>query len=164
MSHRVSLSALVAFLVLVGAGYLSAFLPGGSPGWGPWALLLGTVGALLAVSLLGAGDGPAARRLIVPLGVVFVLLTGGVGAGLLLPDAGAGDPLYGGLPLPAALLLYGAGLLPLLVVPLAYAWTFSGTGLAEGELERLAARARAAAGDQAATAENGTADHGGDGR
>lgn len=144
MPRRVSVFALVASLVLVAAGYLSAFLPGGA-GWGGLFLLVGTVGSLIAVSLLGAGEGPAARLLILPLAVVFVLLTGGVGAGFFLPEPSPGDPLYGGLPLPAALLLYGAGLLPLLVVPLAYAWTFPGTGLGDGGLERLVARARKAA-------------------
>jgi hypothetical protein len=147
MNRKASLWALLAFLALVGAGYLSAFLPGPTPDWGVGSLLVGTVGALLAISLLGAGGGPGTRRLLLPLGLVFVLLVGGVGAGLLLPDPAPGDPLPGGLPLPAALLLYGAGLLPLLVIPLVYAWTFDATGLTRVEMEELAARARAAAED-----------------
>jgi hypothetical protein len=145
MSRRASLVALMASLTLVGLGYLSAFIPATPPMWGAWALLVGSVAALLAVSLLGAGESPEARRLLLPLGVVFVLLVGGVGSGFLLPDAGAGDRLIGGLPLPAALLLYGAGLLPLLVVPLVYAWTFPGTGLGQEAMADLTARAKAAA-------------------
>ncbi len=145
MNRKASLGALLAFLTLVGAGYLSAFLPGPTPDWGVGSLLVGTVGALLAISLLGAGEAPGTLRLLLPLGLVFLLLVGGVGAGLLLPDPAPGDPLPGGLPLPAALLLYGAGLLPLLVIPLVYAWTFDATGLTRVEMEELAARARAAA-------------------
>jgi hypothetical protein len=145
MSRRASLIALMASLTLVGMGYLSAFVPAVPSMWGAWALLVGSVAALLAVSLLGAGESPEARRLLLPLGVVFVLLVGGVGSGFLLPEAGAGDRLFGGLPLPAALLLYGAGLLPLLVVPLVYAWTFQGTGLGREAMADLTARAKAAA-------------------
>ena len=144
MSRRASLLALMASMGLVGAGYVSAVLPFMPPVWSALTLLVGSVAGLLSVSLLGAGERAEARRLRLPLGVVFVLLVGGVGAGLLLPDAQAGDPLHGGLPLPAALLLYGAGLLPLLVVPLVYAWTFQGTGMEKVELAELVARARAA--------------------
>lgn len=144
MSRRASLFALMASMGLVGAGYLSAFFPFTPPVWGVGTLLVGSVAGLLSVSFLGAGERAAARRLRLPLGLVFVLLVGGVGAGLLLPDARTGDPLHGGLPLPAALLLYGAGLLPLLVVPLAYAWTFQGAGMGKVELAELVARARAA--------------------
>jgi len=148
MSRTSSLLALVVSLLLVGAAYASAFLPSGAPPWAPWALLVGSVAALLAISLLGAAVSPAPgrapARLLVPLGAVFVLLVGGVGAGLLLPDPAAGDPLYGGLPAGAAFLLYGAGMLPLLVVPLAYAWVFPAVGFGEGELERVRDRALAA--------------------
>ena len=155
MSRRASLVALMASLTLVGLGYLSAFIPAVPPMWGAWALLVGSVAALLAMSLLGAGESPEARRLLLPLGIVFILLVGGIGSGLLLPDAGAGDRLFGGLPLPAALLLYGAGLLPLLVVPLVYAWTFQGTGLEQEAMADLTARAKAAM-TEAATTEAAT--------
>ena len=144
MSRRASLVSLMVSLTLVGLGYLSAFIPSVPPMWGAWTLLVGSVAALLAVSLLGAGESPEARRLLLPLGIVFILLVGGIGSGFLLPDAGAGDRLFGGLPLPAALLLYGAGLLPLLVVPLVYAWTFQGTGLEQEAMAELTARAKTA--------------------
>jgi hypothetical protein len=182
VSRTSSLLALVVSLLLVGAAYASAFLPSGAPAWAPWALLVGSVVALLAISLLGTGGGgvgggtgqvagaeggeavgggaagggaaggganPASARapvrLLIPLGAVFVLLVGGVGAGLLIPDPAAGDALYGGLPAGAAFLLYGAGILPLLVVPLAYAWVFPAVGFGEGELERVRDRALEAA-------------------
>ncbi len=148
MPRPVSLILLVASLTLVGIAHLAALAPAGAPAWAPWALLTGSVAALLAVALLGAasGKGGVPRRLLLPLAFVFLLLVGGVGAGLLLPDPAPGDPLPGGLPLPAALLLYGAGLLPLLVVPLAYAWAFPAAGFAEGELERVREAAHRAAG------------------
>jgi hypothetical protein len=143
VSRRLSLPILVASLLGIGVAYASAFLPGGAPAWAPALLLAGSVTALVAISLLGAASGArgADPRLLAPLAVAGLLLAGGVGAGFLLPEPGPGAALYGGLPAGAAFLLFGAGLLPLLVVPLAYAWTFPRTGFGEGELERVRDRA-----------------------
>jgi len=147
LTRSFSLFLLVLSLALVGGAYASAFLPDGWPAWAPWALLVGTVTSLLAISLVGTTPpgGQAPRRLLVALGGVFLLLVGGVGAGLLLPAPGADSPLVGGLPPGAAFLVYGAGLLPLLVVPLTYAWVFPRVGFGEGEVEALTRRAREAA-------------------
>lgn len=150
MKRSVSLALLVVSLGSIGAAYASAFLPDGAPGWAAPLLLVGSVVALIAISLLGAASGGkgADRRLLAPLVLAGALLVGGVGAGFLLSDPEPGAALYGGLPAGAAFLLYGAGLLPLLVVPLAYAWTFPRTGFGDGELERVrdrAIRAREAA-------------------
>ena len=65
------------------------------------------------------------------------------------PPPVAGAPLWLGLPKGAALVLYGVGLLPLLVLPLAYALTFEGQTLSEADLERVR---RAASGLRAAEA------------
>lgn len=148
MTRHHALLLLVVSLLLVGAAYASAFLPEGWPGWAPWSLLVGTVLSLVAVSLLGASParGRSPGRLLVALGMVFVLLTGGVGVGLLLSTPEADARLFGGLPAGAAFLVYGAGLLPLLVVPLTYAWVFPRVGFGEGEVEALVERARKARG------------------
>ncbi len=146
MSRSLARHLLGGSLVLVAVSYAGAFLPGGAPDWAPWALLVGSVTALAAISLLGAGSARAAsdRRLLGLLAVTSLLLVTSIGAGLLLPPPEAGSPLFGGLPPGAALMVYGAGLLPLLLVPLGYAWVFPQVGFGEGDLERLRDEARRA--------------------
>jgi hypothetical protein len=62
------------------------------------------------------------------------------GLALLLPaDEAPGAALWLGLPRRAALVLYGAGLLPALVLPLAYALTFDGSPFRPDAVERLRA-------------------------
>ena len=60
-----------------------------------------------------------------------------------LPDPGAAEPLWLGLPRRAAIILYGIGLLPTLVLPVAYALTFADQTLRPEDLERVLARPRA---------------------
>lgn len=129
------------FAVSIGAvavAYASAFLPGGAPRWAAWLMAAGTGGSLASVMALGASR----RGRLGPLGpvflFVFVTLTGGFGAALLLEgrDAGGAD-LWLGLPPAAAVILYGVGTLPLVVVPLAYALTFERYTLDGEDWERI---------------------------
>ncbi len=55
------------------------------------------------------------------------------------PAEGAGARLLLGLPLRAALVLYGVGLLPIVVLPFAYAVTFDDMTLSEEDLARVRA-------------------------
>ena len=81
---------------------------------------------------------------------VVLVVGGGLVALVLMPPADPGDPtLILGLPPRAALLMYGVGLLPTLVVPVAYALTFERLTLSEADL----ARVRAAAAEAKARAE-----------
>ena len=132
---------------LVAAAYASAFLPGGVPRWAVWSMILGI--ALLSVGLMFLG---AARRgrplgaLLSALAFTFVVLVAGFGLALMLPAAGpASVRLWGGLPIRAAVVLYGVGLLPALVLPLVYARTFSALTLDQEDIDRIRA-ARGAAG------------------
>jgi hypothetical protein len=149
------------------AGYALAFLQalaggelaGGAQGawWGapaaalaPWLLLAATLGALLALAALGVrGEGGRRNLPLAAFAAVVVLVGGGVGGALLMADPEAGSLLFLGLPAGAALVVYVAGLLPLLVVPLAYALTFDRAGFAPGEMEAVVRRAREAAGGTA---------------
>jgi hypothetical protein len=150
MSRTLARRLLAGSLGLVALAYAAAFLPGGVPAWAPWSLLVGSVAGLASISILGAGSRGSApdRRLLGLLTLTSLLLVGSIGAGLLLPPPDVESTLVGGLPPAAALMVYGAGLLPLLLVPLGYAWVFPRVGFAEGELERVreeALRARAEA-------------------
>jgi hypothetical protein len=116
------------------------------------ALLLTLGSALLVTGLMrlglarrGRGTGP--MRWV--LGFVFVALAGGFILALFLPGGERpGSALLGGLPLRAALVIYGVGLLPALVLPLAYALTFRGEILDADAVERIRAL-RAAPDDDA---------------
>lgn len=108
---------------------------------------------LVGTMALGAIRGDSLGRLWIPLLLVLVLLVGGFGAVLLMPAADPGDPtLWLGLPPRAAVIIYGIGLIPLFLVPVAYAWTFHELTLGPDDLQRvrdeaLQARRRASDGE-----------------
>ncbi len=155
--------------LLVGLGYLSVFLPGEGLTWGPWVFVGGTVGLLTSLIFLGAngantgrradgdrgngsrgeGDGPEGgtgrTRLLALVGVLWLILLGGFGVVLALPSGEAADAtLWLGLPPRAAVVVVGVGLLPVLFVPLVYAWTFPELGLEREDLERIREAAESA--------------------
>ncbi|MBX6365623.1 MAG: hypothetical protein IRZ00_17275, partial [Gemmatimonadetes bacterium] len=141
---RLPLAALVASTLVVGAAYASAFLPGGAPAWAPWALVVGMAGSLVAIMALGAArPGRGVGRLALPFAFTFVVLVSGFGLALALPPEGAATPLLLGLPRRAAIVMYGIGLLPLLVLPLAYVRTFDDFTLTEDDLRRVREARRA---------------------
>ena len=140
----VALVGFAASTVAIAAAYASAFLPGGTPRWGSWLLALGTSASLVSVMALGA------RRRDRPLGMLrwvfadtFVVMAAGFGLALALPAEAAGSALLLGLPPRAAVLLYGIGLLPLLILPVAYAMTFDRVTLSDDDLARLRAQVAA---------------------
>jgi hypothetical protein len=141
MAARSGLTAVVVGTLAAAAAYASAFLPGGSPRWAPWAMQIGI--ALLSVGLMALGAARPGRRLgvlWVPLIFTFVVLVVGFGLALALPgDEGTPTRLWGGLPARAAIILYGIGILPMLVLPLAYALTFRQMTLTAEDVERIRA-------------------------
>lgn len=147
MIRRTALAGVVLSTMLIGAAYASAFFPGGAPGWAPWAMAIGTASLMVATMALGAARGGRLGRLRLPFALVFLLLVGGFGAVLALPPADPADPtLWLGLPPRAAVVLYGIGILPLLVVPVAYALTFDEMTLSEADLARVRAAGSAGRG------------------
>ena len=154
MTQRVSLGVIAAAALVLGLSYASAFLPGGPPAWIGWPFAIATSASLTAAMVLGASrPGGGVGRLAVPFAAVFALLVLCFGLALLEPTPAAGDPLWLGLPRGAALVLYGVGLLPLLVLPLAYALTFESQTLSEQDLARVRREAAALrAAERAATA------------
>lgn len=140
-----ALAALAAAVVAMGVAYGSSFLPGPPPRWAAWVAAMAIPASLVAAMALGAGGRGDLGRLKIPFAFVFVVLAGGFGVALALPPVEGPDPeLWLGLPPGAAVVLYGVGLLPLLVVPLAYALTFDEMTLSEEDWERIRAAAREA--------------------
>ena len=144
MARRNSLIALLAGTLACAAAYASAFLPGDPPAWSPWALGIGTAVVMVAASALGAARADRGiGRLKLPFAIVFLIVAGGFAAALTLQNPGENPRLFLGLPAGAAIVLIGIGLLPLLVLPIAYALTFEDMTLSEADLARVREAARA---------------------
>jgi len=125
MIRRVSLALVFLAVLLIGAAYATAFDPALSQRWSAWLMVFGVAGVMAGVLMLGALGRERNLGLAVVFGALFVLLVACFGAALVLP---ADDPatlrLWLGLPPRAAIVVYGVGLLPLFLLPLAYAFTF----------------------------------------
>lgn len=156
MARRNSLLALLAGTLAIAAAYASAFLPGDPPSWSAWALGIGSAVVMVAASALGAArPDRGLGRLKLPLLLTFLIVGGGFALVLSMPDA---DPagLFLGLPLRAAVVLLGIGLLPLLVLPIAYALTFEDMTLNEADWARVREAARAYQAAQSGASAAGT--------
>jgi len=138
---RAALVTIFLSMVAIALAYASAFLPNGAPRAAAFLFAIATAALMVAVLMLGAGR---ADR---PLGVLkwvfafcFIVLAAGFTLALRAPAVTASARFWLGLPYGAAIVLYGVGLLPLLVLPLAFALTFERTTLSEAELAALRAR------------------------
>ena len=102
--------------------------------------------AMIATTALGAARAGqrlgGLRRLALPFAAVLLILLGAFAAALSLPAAG--EPLLLGLPRRAAIVLYGVGVLPALILPIAYAVTFDELTLTEEDVARVREAATAA--------------------
>src|SRR3954452_1359072 len=143
MTRPIAMTALFLSTILIAAAYVGALVASAVPTWAPWALMIGTSTVMLATMVLGASRaGASIGRLTVPFAVMFFVLLVGFGAALVMPAETAGSPLWFGLPARAAVVLYGVGVLPLFVLPIAYALTFESLTLSEADLERVRAAKR----------------------
>jgi len=153
-TRRAALIALFIGIAAIAAGYAAAFSRLGTPVWAAWLLALGIPIALGAIMVLGAARGRRGiGQLKVPFAFVVVVLVIGFGAALALPATeGPLSTLWLGLPARAAIVIYGVGLLPIVVLPIAYALTFETQTLSAKDVERVRALAR----ENQAAAENAT--------
>jgi hypothetical protein len=137
------------FLAVVAIGVVqgAALIMGAVPAWGPWVVALAIPVSMLAAMTLGAvrpgRPNGGLGGLALPFFVTFALIAGGFVVALLLPAEN--EPLLLGLPRRAALILYGVGLLPVLVLPVAYALSFDEHTLDDGHVARLREAAKHAA-------------------
>ena len=131
--------ALIASIGAIATAYAAAFAPGGAPSWAPWLLALGIPGALGAIMILGAARGRTGiGALKLPFLFVFVVLASGFCLALGLPaNEAPGATLFLGLPVRASIVIYGIGLLPIVVLPVAYAITFDTQTLTESDIQRV---------------------------
>jgi hypothetical protein len=138
---RFALRIILIAMIVIGLGYLSAFMPGGSPRYAAYAFAIATAAVMTAISVLGAARrGRPLGRLKWVFAFAFVVLGGGFCAAL--SRLGASTDLWLGLPRGAAIILYIVGLLPMAVLPLAYALTFEATTMSDDELAELRRKLR----------------------
>ena len=139
--RRFALAVIFLSMVTLAGGYASAFLPGGPPRYIPWLFALATACSMIAVMMLGAArKGVKLGILNVVFAFCFLCVAGGFVLALLAPPVTANSRLWLGLPQGAAVILFIVGLLPMLVLPLAYALTFERVTLNTNELDALRAR------------------------
>ena len=100
--------------------------------------------------ILGAARGrQGIGKLQVPFVFVALMLITGFLAALALPATESpASRLWLGLPLRAAIVIYGIGLLPIIVLPVAYALTFDTQTLSAQDVERVRELGRANAARQ----------------
>jgi hypothetical protein len=143
-TRRAALVTLFAAIAAIALGYAAAFGSHGTPAWAPWLLALGIPAALGAIMILGATrGGRGVGPLKIPFAFVILMLVIGFGAALALPATeGPVSRLWLGLPARAAIVIYGVGLLPIFVLPIAYALTFETQTLSAEDVERVRELAR----------------------
>jgi hypothetical protein len=137
--RRTGLSLLLLGLLAIAAAYAGA-LAGIAERATPWWLALGTTAVLAGMAVLGAARrGRRTPLLTGAAGACLASVAVGLVAPLLLTPPVAGDPLLLGLPRPTAIMLVLVGLLPLVLLPLAYAAAFEREVLSEDDLAELRA-------------------------
>src|SRR6185295_14996249 len=116
-----SLIALFVSIAAIALGYGAAFTRSGTPQWAPWMLALGipvAIGAIMILGAVRANRGIGALKY--PFALVILILVIGFGAALALPSTdGPLSRLWLGLPARAAIVIYGVGLLPIIILPVA---------------------------------------------
>jgi ABC-type uncharacterized transport system permease subunit len=139
MTRRLALYALIAAVISVAAAYASAFLPGGATNLSAFLMAVGI--AMMAVSLMTLGavrEGEKLGSLKWAFAFVFVVFVGGFTAAMILPDTdSAMSRLFLGLPARAAIIVYGIGFLPVLVLPFVYASNFEQRTLKPEDIESI---------------------------
>ena len=140
-----ALLAIVAGTLAIAVGYAGAFVPGGAPAWAAWTLAMGIPLSIGGCILLGASRGAeGVGRLWIPISFVVLTLAFGFALALGLPaNESANSALFLGLPARAAIIVYGIGIFPAIVLPIAYALTFETQTLSDEDVERVIAMGKA---------------------
>ena len=135
--RRFALATIFVAMLAIALGYASAFLPNGTPTAAALVFAIATAALMVAVLVLGAtrSNRIGARGLGWVFAFCFVVLAVGFSLALFSPAVTPNSKLWLGLPQGAAIILYVVGVLPLLVLPIAYAVTFDRVTLSEEELD-----------------------------
>lgn len=139
-TRTVAFLALVLGTVGIALAYASAFFAPPVSTWGPPVMAVALPLCMVGTMAFGAArSGRSLGRLTWPIGLVFVVVTGGFLLALQLPPDTVDGQYWLGLPRRAAVILYGVGILPLFVLPVAYALTFEALTLSDEDIARVRA-------------------------
>jgi hypothetical protein len=140
-TRGVAVGSLFLGVLAIAIGYAAAFSRNGTPQWAPWLLALGIPVSVGAIMILGAARGERGiGALKIPFIFVIAILAIGFCAALAMPATeSAASRLWLGLPARAAVIIYVIGLLPIVVLPVAYAVTFKTQTLRAEDVERVRA-------------------------
>lgn len=129
--------------VLVALGYIALFVaaPAPAPSWAPISLAIGANGLIMSLMALGAVRHDTLPRSLAWTFIgLFALCAGAFVIALVMPaNEGAGGPLLLGLPRRTAIVLYAVGVVPIAVLPFAYAFTFASSTLSDEYIARVRA-------------------------
>lgn len=120
MIVRTGISTLTVGAVAAAAAYAAVFAA--AEGVAPWLLASGATLVLSGLGLLGAGDGRPRLAATVLVACAFTFV--GFAFGLLLAPPVSDGPLLLGLPRVTTLMLLCTGLVPLVLLPVAYGLFF----------------------------------------
>jgi hypothetical protein len=126
-SYSITLLTVGAFAVAF--AYALSF--GSESSVAPWLLAAGATLVLTGLGLLGAG--PRAPRLAAAVLVACACTFAGFAVGLLHEPPASGGPLLFGLPRSTSLLLLFTGLVPLVLLPVAYGLFFERDVMADAD-------------------------------
>lgn len=88
-------------------------------------MVVGCAALISGATALGASRSSVRRPAVVAMSAfLFIVIVAGLGLPLLLPVENANTPLLFGLPVRAAIEVYGVGLLPFVVLPVLFANEF----------------------------------------
>lgn len=139
-ARSIALAGIVLGTIGIAMAYASAFFSPRVAAWGPYIMAVALPICMMGTMAFGAARrGRSLGRLAWPIGLVLVLVTGGFLLALMLPAETASGTYWLGLPRRAAVILYGVGVLPLFVLPIAYAVTFEAQTLSDDDLARVRA-------------------------
>jgi hypothetical protein len=150
-ARRVAVVVLFVSIAAIAIAYGAALVTSGASTLAPWIAAIAVPISLTAIMILGAVRGDKGiGRLAVPFGFVALILIVGFLAALILPATESStSSLWLGLPARAAIVIYGIGVLPIIVLPVAYALTFESQTLSAQDLERVRELGRSNARNQA---------------
>ncbi|MES2524300.1 MAG: hypothetical protein V4617_16500 [Gemmatimonadota bacterium] len=138
--RRVAFHAFVVGVCGIAAAYASAFGPAAVASRGPYIMAVALPVAMVALMTFGAvRAGRRVGALALPFTLVLLMVAGGFLLALSLPPDTVDGVYWLGLPRRAAVIVYGVGILPLFILPLAYALTFSALTLDDADIARVRA-------------------------
>lgn len=138
-ARRAAVVILFLSIAAIAIAYGASLVTSGASTWAPWIAAIAIPVALTAIMILGAVRGDKGiGSLAIPFGFVALILIIGFLAALMLPATESPtSSLWLGLPARAAIVIYGIGVLPIIVLPVAYALTFESQTLNAQDVERV---------------------------